>query len=98
MEHDVKIQGASDSQPISKTNEIDRVRETGGAKETGEATSRSSAAPDSVEVSELTSKTLNSVNASEERISALRRQHLDGTYNIDSRKVSSKIVDSLLEK
>jgi anti-sigma28 factor (negative regulator of flagellin synthesis) len=98
MEHDVKIQGAGDNQPISKTNEIDRVRKTDGAKETGETAPPSSTAPDSVEVSELTSKTLNSVNASEQRIAALRQQHLDGTYNIDSGKVSSKIVDSLFEK
>ena len=94
----MKIQGANDSQPISKTNEIQRVREADGAKEAGGATSPSSTAPDSVEVSELASKALNSVNASEERIAALRRQHLEGIYDVDSRKVSSKIVDSLFEK
>lgn len=94
----MKVQGANDSQPISKTNEIQRVREADGAKEAGGATSPSSTAPDSVEVSELASKTLNSVNASEERIAALRRQHLEGIYDVDSRKISGKIVDSLLEK
>ena len=94
----MKIQGANDSQPISKTTEIQRVREADGAKEAGGATFPSSTAPDSVEVSELASKTLNSVNASEERIAVLRRQHLDGTYDVDSREVSSKIVDSLFEK
>lgn len=92
----MKIQG--DSQPVSKTNEIGRVRETGEAKETGGTASSSSISPDSVEVSEITSKALSSVNASEERITALRRQHLEGTYPVDSAKVSGKIVDSLFEK
>ena len=94
----MKIQGAGDSQPVSKANEIRRVREAGGAKETDGAASPSSSSPDSVEVSELTSKTLNSVNASEEGIAALRQQHLEGTYDVDARKVGSKIVDSLFEK
>jgi len=98
MEHDVKIEGARDSQPVSKTNEIQRVREAQAAKKADEAASLSSTSPDSVEVSDLTSKTLNSVNASEERIAALRQQHLEGTYDVDSGKVSGKILDSLLDK
>jgi anti-sigma28 factor (negative regulator of flagellin synthesis) len=94
----VKVQGAGDNQPISQTNEVRRIRESTGTKETGGAASSSPAAPDSVEVSELASKTLRSVNASEERIATLRQQHLEGTYEVDSLKVSSKIVDSLFEK
>ena len=84
----MKIEGARDSQPISKTNEIQRVREAEAAKKADEAASLSSTSPDSVEVSDLTSKTLNSVNASEERIAALRQHHLEGTYDVDSGTVA----------
>jgi anti-sigma28 factor (negative regulator of flagellin synthesis) len=98
MEHDVKIEGARDNQPISKTNEIQRVREAEGPKKTADAVPLSSSSPDSVEVSDLTSKTLSSVNASDERIAALRQQHLEGTYDVDSRKIGGKIVDSSLEE
>ena len=34
----------------------------------------------------------------EERVAELRKQHADGTYNVDAKKVSSKIIDRHLDK
>jgi anti-sigma28 factor (negative regulator of flagellin synthesis) len=37
-------------------------------------------------------------NLSEERIQELRRQVLDGSYNVDAQKLSEKLVHSMLDK
>jgi anti-sigma28 factor (negative regulator of flagellin synthesis) len=52
---------------------------------------------DSVEVSSVTSKTIESMATSVSRLSELREQVRDGSYQVSPNKISQKVVNSMLD-
>lgn len=55
-------------------------------------------AQDEIDMGTVALAASSSLDASDPRIAQLRQQVLDGTYKVDSTRVSSKIIDEHLEK
>lgn len=55
-------------------------------------------APDQVSVGPVALAASKSLDASESKIAELRQQYLDGTYGVDAKELSARIVDEHLQK
>lgn len=62
------------------------------------ATTNVEATEDSVGLSPIGALAAKIDNLSEDRLQELRRQVADGSYQVDARKISEKLVQSMLEK
>lgn len=78
-------------EPVSQISLI-----TGGPARSTSADLPQPADIDSVEVSSVTLKALDSMTASASRLSELREQVRDASYQISSDKISQKVIDSML--
>lgn len=87
---------------IPDSSGVDPARNIQSAASPAKAIEHAPAAPESVEdevsVGNVAHAAADSLDAPESRIAELRQQILDGTYDIDARRLSSKIVEEHIEK
>jgi anti-sigma28 factor (negative regulator of flagellin synthesis) len=90
----------TDTANISSTPRIDRVQDVTHTKlhEASGPAGDLGLSPDSAEVSSLSSKALAAAGTPEERLAELKKLYTEGRYHVDARKLSAKIVDSMLNK
>lgn len=87
------------SEPLKQepVSQISPITITSGHARSTSADLQQPADIDSVEVSSVTLKALDSMTASASRLSELRERVRDASYQISSDKISQKVIDSMLD-